>query len=47
MGKESVELLERYIRQINDESDEKTQPNVLLDYELKVRQSTGPYPSAY
>tara|TARA_B100000780_G_scaffold20453_1_gene13198 strand:- start:3795 stop:4883 length:1089 start_codon:yes stop_codon:yes gene_type:complete len=41
MGEESVELLVRYIRQINDESHEKAQPNVLLDYELKVRQSTG------
>jgi len=45
MGEESVELLDRYIRQINDESDEKVQPNVLLDYELRVRQSTGPCPS--
>ena len=46
MGEESVELLARYIRQINDESDEKVQPNVLLDYELKIRQSTGTCPSA-
>ncbi len=46
MGGESVELLVRYIRHINDESDEKVQPNVLLDYELKVRHSTGTCPSA-
>ena len=45
MGEESVELLVRYIRQINDESHEKARPNVLLDYELKVRQSTGICPS--
>jgi len=45
MGEESVELLDRYIRQISGETDEKVQPSVLLDYELIVRQSTGPCPS--
>jgi len=45
MGEESVELLDRYIRQIENESDEKFQANVLLDYELKVRQSAGPCPA--
>jgi len=44
MGEESVELLDRYIRQTNNESGEKVQANVLLDYELRVRQSTGPCP---
>ena len=43
IGEKSVELLESYIRQINNESDETVQSNVLLDYELKVRQSSGTY----
>ena len=46
MGEKSVELLESYIRQVHDDSDQTVQPNVLLDYELKVRQSTGPCSSA-
>jgi len=46
MGEKSVELLESYIRQINNESDETVQSNVLLDYELKVRQSSGTCPIA-
>ena len=46
MGEKSVELLESYIRQINNESDETVKPNVLLDYELKVRQSSGTCPTA-
>lgn len=45
MGEKSVELLESYIRQTDGESVETLQPNVLLDYELKVRQSTGACPS--
>jgi len=45
MGEESVQLLERHIRQMNNESAEVVRANVLLDYELKVRQSTGPCPS--
>lgn len=46
IGEKSVELLESYIRQINNESDETVQSNVLLDYELKVRQSSGTCPTA-
>ncbi len=46
IGEKSVELLESYIRQINNESDETVQSNVLLDYELKVRQSSGMCPTA-
>ncbi len=45
MGEKSVELLESYIQHINDESDETVQSNVLLDYELKVRQSSGKCPT--
>jgi LacI family transcriptional regulator len=44
MGENAVDLLDRYIRQINGETAETVQPNVLLDYELRVRQSTGPCP---
>lgn len=42
MGEESIELLDRYIRQVDEDPDEKINPIVMLDYELKVRQSTGP-----
>ena len=45
MGSESVHLLERHIRQINNESAEVVRSNVVLDYELRVRQSTGPCPA--
>jgi LacI family transcriptional regulator len=41
MGEKSVELLDSYIQQINSETAETVQSNVVLDYELKVRQSTG------
>jgi LacI family transcriptional regulator len=44
MGEESVRLLERHIRQSNSTSSETVRPSVLLDYELRVRQSTGPCP---
>jgi hypothetical protein len=44
MGEKSVELLDRHIRQIDDESDGVMQRSVLLNYELKVRQSTGACP---
>ena len=46
MGEKSVELLESYIRQIHSESDEMVKSSVLLDYELKVRNSTGICPTA-
>jgi LacI family transcriptional regulator len=45
MGEESVELLERYIRHADTDTTESVRPSVLLDYELKVRQSTGNCPS--
>jgi LacI family transcriptional regulator len=41
MGEQSVELLERYIQHAETDSTETIRPNVLLDYELKVRQSTA------
>jgi LacI family transcriptional regulator len=46
MGEESVELLERYIRHLDTDTTETVRPSVLLDYELKVRQSTGACPVA-
>ena len=45
MGEKSVDLLDRYIRHTSEDPDEKVNPIVMLDYELKVRQSTGPCPS--
>ena len=44
MGKESVHLLENYIRQADAGSPESVRADVLLDYELKIRQSTAPPP---
>ena len=44
MGEKSVELLERYVRKMDDEPLESMQAIVLLDYELKIRQSTGTCP---
>jgi LacI family transcriptional regulator len=44
MGEKAVELLERYVRKMDDEPLETMQAIVLLDYELKIRQSTGPCP---
>jgi len=44
MGEKAVELLERYVRKMDDEPLETMQAVVLLDYELKIRQSTGPCP---
>jgi LacI family transcriptional regulator len=44
MGEQSVELLERHIRHMNDKNPENRQPVVLLDYELIERPSTGPCP---
>ena len=45
MGENSVELLDRYIRHSSGETDEEVQTNVLLEYELRVRQSTAPCPA--
>lgn len=44
MGEKAVELLERYVRKMDNEPLETMQAIVLLDYELKIRQSTGPCP---
>jgi LacI family transcriptional regulator len=44
MGEKSVELLESHIRHVETNSAETIRPNVLLDYELKVRQSTSECP---
>ena len=41
----SVELLESYIRQLDSKTADKVRPSVLLDYELKVRQSTAQCPT--
>ena len=44
MGEKSVEVLENHIRLLKGESVGQPQSNVILDYELKVRQSTGARP---
>jgi len=44
MGEQAVELLERYVRHIDDDSLKETQPVIVLDYQLIKRQSTGPCP---
>ena len=44
MGERAVELLERYVRQMNDDTAETVRPLELLDYELVIRQSTAPCP---
>jgi LacI family transcriptional regulator len=44
MGEKAVELLERYVRHMNDKAAESITPIELLDYELIVRQSTGSCP---
>ena len=46
MGEQSVELLERYIRQVEGESSDEVQSSILLDYELRIRGSTGPCAAA-
>ncbi len=46
MGEKSIELLESHIRLTSGETVENLRSNVVLDYELKVRQSTGTCPSA-
>ena len=42
MGEKAVELLERYIRHMDDKPEESIRLLELLDYELILRQSTGP-----
>ena len=44
MGEQAVELLERYVRHMDDDSIEAVQPVILLDFKLIERQSTGPCP---
>ncbi len=44
MGEQSVELLERYVRHMDNDSTDSVPSIVLLDYELIERQSTGPCP---
>ncbi|MFQ5983599.1 MAG: LacI family DNA-binding transcriptional regulator, partial [Woeseiaceae bacterium] len=43
MGEESVDLLASYIRHVDSGNGETMRPHVLLDYELKIRQSTAEY----
>jgi len=45
MGEKSVELLESYIRHLDTDTADTVRPSVVLDYELKVRQSTAQCPS--
>jgi LacI family transcriptional regulator len=42
MGEQAVNLLERYVRHMDDESLEEVQPAIVLEYKLIERQSTGP-----
>jgi LacI family transcriptional regulator len=44
MGEKAVELLERYVRHMNDDTAEAVGSLELLDYELIIRQSTGSCP---
>jgi len=44
MGEQAVELLERYVRHMDDDSLEAVQPVIFLDFKLIERQSTGPCP---
>ena len=44
MGEKSVELLDNHIRHLESNATELVRPNLLLDYELKVRQSTAVCP---
>jgi len=44
MGEKAVELLERHVRHMNDETAEAVRPLELLDYELIIRDSTGHCP---
>jgi hypothetical protein len=44
MGEKSVELLERWVRHMDDDTLEEVEPSETLAYELVERQSTGPCP---
>jgi len=44
MGEKAVELLERYVRHMDDDSLEEVEPAISLSYELVKRQSTAPCP---
>ncbi|MGD9264814.1 MAG: substrate-binding domain-containing protein, partial [Lysobacterales bacterium] len=44
MGEKSVELLERWVRHVEDDTHEEVEPAITLAYELIQRQSTGPCP---
>ena len=44
MGERSVELLESYTRHLDTDANETLRSHVLLDYELRVRQSTAQCP---
>jgi len=46
MGMKSVELLEEYIRQQRDDPDATVPSNITLDFELKIRKSTGTCPES-
>jgi LacI family transcriptional regulator len=44
MGEKAVELLERWVRHMDDDTLDEVEPAVSLAYELVERQSTGPCP---
>lgn len=44
MGEQSVELLERYVRHMDDDTLKEVETVISLDYKLVERQSTGPCP---
>mgnify|MGYP001825467749 CR=1 FL=1 len=45
IGEKSVELLEEYVRRARGGSADALRPDVLLDYELRIRQSTARCPT--
>lgn len=44
MGEKSVELLERWVRHMDDDTQDEVEPAITLGYKLVKRQSTGPCP---
>ena len=44
MGEKAVELLERYVRHMDDDTLDEVEPAISLSYELVKRQSTAPCP---
>jgi LacI family transcriptional regulator len=44
MGEKAIELLERYVRHMDDGTVDEVEPAISLAYELVERQSTGPCP---